>query len=195
MLFWIILLVWVLGWFLISYIFEHFIIPRHRKFFDCLRIIFMHIILIFLAIGFFVVCYIGINRYITKYEIVKNEKPIKEYTIQGVTKKQVKMNVIYYLIISYNNQIYDVAINRKQCNDNSIMKMKLYYDKTNNEVFEAKKSKECHWEIICVCLFIAVVYFSVSRIYYYWKDRNERKRNIKRKKEQYNRAYTKNCQS
>ena len=195
MLFWIILLVWVLGWFLISYIFEHFIIPRHRKFFDCLRIIFMHIILSSLTITFFVLCYISINKYITKYRIVKNEKPIKEYIIQGVTKKQVKMNVYYYLIISYNNQIYDVLINREQCNDNSIQKMKLYYDKTHNEVFEAKKLKECHWEIIFVCFSIVVGFASVFRIYYYWKDRNERKRNIKRKKKQYNRAYTKNCQS
>ena len=150
----------------------------------------MHIILSFLAITFFVLCYIRINMYISKYRIVKNEKTIKEYIIQGVTKKQVKMNVNYYLIISYNNQIYDVLINREQCNDNSIQKMKLYYDKTYNEVFEAKKSKECHWEIFLVCFSIAVGYLSVSRIYYYWKDRNERKRIIKRKEEQYNRAYT-----
>lgn len=155
----------------------------------------MHIILSSLTITFFVLCYISINKYITKYRIVKNEKPIKEYIIQGVTKKQVKMNVNYYLIISYNNQIYDVLINREQCNDNSIQKMKLYYDKTHNEVFEAKKSKECHLEIFFVCFSIVVGFASVFRIYYYWKDRNERKRNIKRKKEQYNRAYTKNCQS
>ncbi len=47
----------------------------------------MHIILSSLTITFFVLCYISINKYITKYRIVKNEKPIKEYIIQGVTKK------------------------------------------------------------------------------------------------------------
>ena len=94
-------------------------------------------------------------------EIITRESKLGFYYYQTIHHNEKKQEIKYHktygvdttyeiytfqydnkrFTLKYPKKCGDVLINREQCNDNSIQKMKLYYDKTHNEVFEAKNQK------------------------------------------------------
>ena len=91
-----------------------------------LQVLFINIVVLFT----FIEACISYNH---RQAIVNTEKPIENFS---VLKKNCDWRSGSTLIVEFNAKKYHVGINVRQCESFTLDKVKIYYDKENDKLFE-----------------------------------------------------------
>ena len=91
-----------------------------------LQVLFINIALLF----FFIYACISYNH---RQAIVNTEKPIENFS---VLKKYCNWRSGSTLLVEFNAKKYHVGISARQCESFTLDKVKIYYDKENDKLFE-----------------------------------------------------------